>query len=105
VNDRLYFTDQNGNLLTVLDVKTGRAIIDKERLPGVNHFYASPVFAAGRVYLTSREGTTLILKPGDTLNVLAMNKIADPIDASPVAVGKSLLLRGEKFLYCLEESK
>ena len=37
------------------------------------------------------------------LEVLATNKLDDPIDASPVAVGKQLFLRGEKFLYCIEE--
>jgi len=34
--------------------------------------------------------------------VLAVNKLNDPIDASPVAVGKQLFLRGEKYLYCVE---
>ena len=34
--------------------------------------------------------------------MLATNKLDDPIDASPVAVGKQLFLRGEKFLYCIE---
>ncbi|HEY2787306.1 MAG TPA: PQQ-binding-like beta-propeller repeat protein [Fimbriiglobus sp.] len=103
VNDRLYFTNQLGNQLTVLDAKTGKVVLDRERLTGVNAFYASPVFAGGHVYLTSREGTTLVLKPGETLHVLATNRISDPIDASPVAVGNRLFLRGEKLLYCLEE--
>jgi outer membrane protein assembly factor BamB len=99
----LYFTELNGNLLTILDAKSGRAIVDKERLHGVNEFYASPVYAGGRVYLTDRTGVTLVLKPGPELKVLATNRLNDPIDASPVAVGKKLLLRGEKYLYCLEQ--
>ena len=45
---------------------------------------------------------TIVLKPGPEMTVLATNKLNDPVDASPVAVGKKLLLRGEKFLYCLE---
>ena len=39
---------------------------------------------------------------GDTVEVLATNKLDDVFDASPVAVGKQLFLRGEKFLYCIE---
>jgi hypothetical protein len=34
--------------------------------------------------------------------VIATNGLGDPVDASPVPVGKQLLLRGEKFLWCLE---
>ena len=102
VGDRLYFTQTNDSLLTVLNAKTGKAIIDKERLPQAKNFYASPITAAGRVYFVDRSGTTVVLKAGDTLDVLAVNKLDDAIDASPVAVGTQLFLRGEKYLYCIE---
>jgi outer membrane protein assembly factor BamB len=103
VGDRLYFTQANEAFLTILDIKTGKPVLDAERLPGVGSFYASPVAAAGRVYLTGRDGATLVLKQSDKLEVLAKNPLDDPIDASPAVVGKQLFLRGEKFLYCIEE--
>jgi hypothetical protein len=52
-----------------------------------------------------RSGATLVLKQSDKLEVLATNKLDDPMDASPVAVGRALFLRGEKLLYCVEESR
>jgi outer membrane protein assembly factor BamB len=103
VGDRLYFTQANEAFLTILDIKTGKPVLDAERLPGVSSFYASPVAAAGRIYLTSRDGATLVLKQSDKLEILAKNPLDDPIDASPAVVGKQLFLRGEKFLYCIEE--
>jgi outer membrane protein assembly factor BamB len=103
VGDRLYTTERNENLLTVLDLKSGKVIIDRERLPQVRTFYASPIYAGGRVYFTDQRGTTLVLKPGDEVEVLAANTLDDGFDASPVAVGKQLFLRGYKYLYCLEE--
>jgi outer membrane protein assembly factor BamB len=103
VNDRLYFTKGNEVLVTVLDVKTGKPVIDRERLPTVKSFYASPVAAAGRVYLVDRDGTTLVLKQGDKLEVLATNRLEEPIDASPALVGKQLFLRSERSLFCIEE--
>jgi outer membrane protein assembly factor BamB len=103
VGDRLYFTQANEAFLTILDIKTGKPVLDGERLPGVGSFYASPVAAAGRIYLSGRDGTTLVLKQCDTLEVLAKNSLDDPIDASPAVVGKQLFLRGEKFLYCIEQ--
>jgi hypothetical protein len=99
---RLYFTQANNPALTIVDVKTGQTLLDRERLPGVNSFYASPIAAAGRIYLVGRDGTALVLKQSDRLEVLATNRLDDKVDASPVAVGRQLFLRGEKALYCIE---
>jgi hypothetical protein len=60
------------------------------------------VAAAGRIYFVDRDGTTLVLRQSDALEVLATNRLDDAIDASPVAVGKQLFLRGARYLYCLE---
>jgi outer membrane protein assembly factor BamB len=65
--------------------------------------YASPVGAAGRVYLTSRTGATLVIKDSDKFEVLAENKLDDDFDASPAIVGKEMFLRGKRYLYCLAE--
>jgi outer membrane protein assembly factor BamB len=100
--DRLYFTQTNEPRLTCLDVKTGKAVIDRELLPGLHTLYSSPVCAAGRIYLADREGTTLVFKRGDKLEVLATNDLGEPIDASPAVVGKQLFLRGAEHLYCIE---
>jgi outer membrane protein assembly factor BamB len=100
---RLYFTQANEPLLTCLDIKTGKALIDRVRLPELTSLYASPVCAAGRIYITGRDGTTLVLKESDTFELLATNRLDDPIDASPAIVGKQIFLRGAKYLYCIEQ--
>src|SRR5262249_53870535 len=100
--ERLYFTQVNEPLLTCLDIKTGRALIDRQRLPELESLYASPAAAAGRIYITGRDGTTLVLKQSDKLEVLATNRLEDAIDASPAIVGQQLFLRGTKYLYCIE---
>jgi outer membrane protein assembly factor BamB len=104
VNGRLYFTQANTNLLTCLDAASGKPLIDRERIPGASGFYASPIAAAGRLYFVDRSGTTVVLKQADKLEVVATNKLDDAIDASPVAVGRELFLRGEKYLYCIENT-
>jgi outer membrane protein assembly factor BamB len=103
VGDKLYFTERNETMLTVLDAKTGKPVYEKERLPQVRSFYASPVTAGGRIYFTDRSGTTIVIRAGDTLDDIALNKLDDTIDASPVLVGKQLYLRGMTYLYCIEE--
>jgi outer membrane protein assembly factor BamB len=102
IGDRLYFTQANNSILTVLDTRTGKAILDRVRLPGAADFYGSPVAAAGRVYLVSRNGTTVVLKQSDKLEILGRNELNDAVDASPAVAGSQIFLRGEKFLYCIE---
>jgi outer membrane protein assembly factor BamB len=103
VDGRLYFTQSNETLLTCLDAMTGQPLFERARLVDAKSFYASPVAAAGRIYLVDREGVGLVLKQSDKLEVIAVNRLDDDIDASPAAVGRQLFLRGHKFLYCIEQ--
>ena len=57
------------------------------------------------VYLVDRDGTTVVLRAGDRMEVLATNAIDDPVDASPALVGRHLFLRGEHYLWCIEEPR
>ena len=102
-DDRLYFTKENNGILTCLEASTGKVIFGPQRMPEIAKTYASPVGAAGRVYITARDGTTLVIRHADKYEVLATNILKDPIDASPAIVGKDIFLRGEKHLYCFRE--
>ncbi len=101
----LYFNQSNQAILTCLDTKTGEPIIATTRLPELANIYASPVAANDRVYITGRNGTTLVLKRSNELEVLATNKIDDRINSSPALAGNQLFLRGNRFLYCIAESE
>jgi outer membrane protein assembly factor BamB len=102
VGDRLYFTQANTDVLTCLDAVTGKPLVERERLPNLKALYASPVAAADRIYFTGRDGTTVVIKRADKIEILATNRLPEGIDASPAIVGKQLFLRGEKHLYCIE---
>jgi outer membrane protein assembly factor BamB len=99
----LYFNQSNDAILTCLQAETGETVLDRTRLRGLRSIYASPLGAAGRIYLVGRDGATLVLERGAEFKVLATNHLSDGFDASPVAVGKQLYLRGQKHLYCITE--
>ena len=99
----LYVLKSNSGVLTTFDARTGRRRYGPERLPGVRNVYASPVAADGRLYVTSREGTTLVLRAGPTFEVLATNTLDDGFDASPAIVDGEIYLRGRRYLYCIAE--
>ena len=100
-DDTLYFLKHNRGVLSAFNASTGEAYYGPERLEGVSDVYASPVGAGGRIYIADRDGVTLVIKHGSTLEVLAENVLNDGFNASPVIVGKEIFLRGNKSLYCI----
>lgn len=104
-NGRLYFYSGNKAELSCFDAKTGKPFIEAERVPGIGSIgvYSSPVAAADRVYLTGRDGTVVVVKQADKLEVLATNKLDEAFEASPAISGKELYLRGHNALYCIAE--
>lgn len=63
--------------------------------------FASPIAAAGRVYVTDRDGSTLVISHSDRPEALALNRLDDSFTASPAAAGQELFLRGARHLYSI----
>jgi outer membrane protein assembly factor BamB len=100
---RLYFLRDSVGILSCLDAATGAERYVGARLEGARTVHASPILAAGRIYVTSREGTTVVVRAGDAFEVLARNELEDEFDATPAVAGRELFLRGRSHLYCLAE--
>jgi outer membrane protein assembly factor BamB len=94
---KLYFFANNNGVLTCLETKSGEPLFEAQKLEDLAGVYASPLGAAGRVYLAGRNGVTIVLKQSDKLEVLATNRLEEKFDASPAAVGKDLFLRGHEY--------
>ncbi len=101
----LYFFSVNKGILTVMDVRTGKPVLESKRLEGIGDIYASPVGAAGRVYIVDRNGAILVMEHGTEAKTLALNEMDEPIDASPALAGNQIFLRGTSHLYCVAEGK
>ena len=102
-DNRLYFFSGNAATLTCLNAASGEALYSAQQVDGLEGVYASPVGAAGRVYLIGRNGATAVIKNTDKFEVLSVNRLNDHIDASPAIAGKDLFLRGQQSLYCISE--
>jgi outer membrane protein assembly factor BamB len=104
-DDTLYFLRHNQNILSRLDPATGAQRGEPLRLDGIKDFiFASPVGAANRIYVTGRDGTTVVLRHDRENATLAVNRLADSFSASPALADRELYLRGERFLYCIVET-
>jgi hypothetical protein len=100
---RLYFHSARTGIVSCHDAPTGKALFSAQRVEGLGDVYASPVAAAGRIYLTGRDGTTVVIEDGDALKVLAASPLGEPVDATPAIAGKELFIRGRRHLYCIRE--
>ncbi len=100
----LYFLKTNNGLLSAYDATTGKAHYSVQRIakaPG--EVFSSPVGADGRVYITSRDGVTTVIKHGPTYEVLAENTLDDGVDASMALVDNEIFIRGFKYLYAIKQ--
>lgn len=105
-DDTLYFLRHNQNVLSRLDPLTGKPRGEPLRLEGIEDFiFSSPVGAAGRIYITGRDGTTVVLRHDRENAAIAVNRLQESFSASPALADRELYLRGEHFLYRIEEPK
>ena len=66
-----------------------------------NRHRSSPIYADGKIYLTSRDGLVTVIKAGRNFEVLAKNEIGEEISASPAIADGTLYLRSYKALYAI----
>ncbi|ANM32250.1 hypothetical protein ABI59_13455 [Acidobacteria bacterium Mor1] len=97
----LYFFKHFKSILSVLDAESGQPRRPVERLEGLGSIWASPVAAAGRIYVFDRTGKAVVLKAGPELEVLARNELDGVIDATPAIVGDTMYVRTRDHLYAL----
>jgi outer membrane protein assembly factor BamB len=97
----LYFLKTNSGILSAFDAQTGKPHYQVQRMAELGEVFSSPVGAQGRVYVTGRDGVTLVLRNSPKYEVLAKNTLDDGFDASPALVENTIYMRGYKNLYAI----
>jgi len=86
-----------------MECRTGK-IRWTERLDG-GESWGSVVMAAGRLYVTSRSGVTTVFRPDSAkFELLAMNDLGEPSNATPAISDGQIFLRTDGHLYCIAEN-
>jgi outer membrane protein assembly factor BamB len=103
VGEYAYLINEPG-LASCFELKTGRDVWKQERVMGST--WASLVHAAGRLYVTSRDGETVVLKADPAkVDVLERNKLPDEVYGSIAIADGDLLVRGYRYLWCISAKK
>lgn len=98
--DYLYLVSEKG-ILTCLDAKTGEIKYEGGRVPTPATFFASAVAFDGKLFLTSEDGETFVIKAGPVHEVIRTNNVGEPVMASPAIANGKVFIRGDKHLYCI----
>jgi outer membrane protein assembly factor BamB len=101
VTDGKYFYVVNDRgIVWCLDAKTGQEIYGQQRIkPGT--YSASPVLADGKIYITSEDGLTTVIKAGPKFEVLAENALNDYCLSSPAISDSQIFIRTSQHLFCI----
>ena len=97
----LYYLSHYQGILSVTHAESGETKAGPFRISSLRDIYSSPIGAGDHVYITSREGLTIVLSHDDEPEPVAFNKLEDSFSASAAISGNQIFLRGEKFLYCI----
>ncbi len=97
----LYVLHNNGRL-TVHDAATGE-LAYRGRVGKAASFSSSPVAADGRLYFTTEEGTTYVVRAGATYQVLETNHLGEIVMSTPAMSGGLLVIRGARHVFGLSE--
>jgi outer membrane protein assembly factor BamB len=120
----LYGVDITGGMIAV-DMQAQRSLY-REWLEGYNRYHrylygiaASPTLAGKQIYITDDAGYTHLIEPGPTFKELGRNILEnlyfsgvggnpcrqESFYTAPYFDGSAMYLRGEEYLYCLQEKK
>jgi outer membrane protein assembly factor BamB len=89
-------------VLTVYDATSG-AQIYQHRIGTTNStFSASPIAGADRIYFASEDGEVFVIKAGPVHELLAVNRMGEPLMATPAASDGIILIRGQRHLFAVK---
>ena len=97
----LFWAHESG-IANCAKADTGEIVYQK-RLERAEQVYSSALLADGKIYYVSRDGRTFVVAAKPEFELLATNDLRDRgvFNGSPAVDGNRLLIRSDKFLYCI----
>ena len=101
VSDGTYvYVINDRGIMWCLDAKTGAAVYERQRLRP-STYTGSPILADGKIYITSEDGLTSVVRAGPNFAVIAENDLGEHTLSSPAVSDGQLFIRTDKFLYAI----
>jgi len=99
-HDGLVYLVSDDGIALCIDAKTGENVW-RSRLGG--NYSASPILVGDKLYFSSEEGVTTVIRAGREFEKLASNDLEEATLASPAAAENALFIRTAAALYRIEQ--
>jgi outer membrane protein assembly factor BamB len=101
-DEHLYWAHEQTGVVYCAEAKSGD-IVYEQRLERAGQIYASALLADDKVYYLTRDGRTFVVAAKPDYELIGVNELRDgfTFNASPVLAGDRLLVRSDRFLYCI----
>ena len=96
----VYFMVRTGGVITSLDPLTGKLLKEGRTREALGEYYASPVAADGKVFVTSAEGKLTVVEAKADWQILGVNDLGEEIHATPALGDGRIYVRTRSALYC-----
>ena len=100
-HDGILYVIANNGVLDAYDLKTGDEIYRQRLDPVGSGFSASPVFADGRLYLSSEDGEIFVIAAGREFKQLGVNSMGDLLMATPAISDGVMFVRSATTLFAI----
>lgn len=104
----LYWVHERQGVAYCLDGKTGETVFAERLNPRPGIVYSSIISGDGKLYAVSQHNGTFVLAAKPQFELLAHNTLGDDesrANASPAIHAGQLLLRNDKYIYCIGEKR
>jgi outer membrane protein assembly factor BamB len=94
------FGNRGTGIMNVYDAQTG-ATTYQQRIGAGTGASASLIAAGDHVYATNEDGDVYVIKAGRSYEETAVNRMLEPVLATPAAAGGTLFIRGATHLFAI----
>ena len=100
VYNGVFYMVKTGGIVTSLDSATGKLLKEGRSRDALGEYFASPVAADNKVFLSSEEGKISVLKAAGQWEFLAVNNIGEEIHSTPALSDGRIYVRTRSSVYC-----
>lgn len=106
LGEYLFWAHDQGGVAHCALTADGQTVY-QERMRRAGQIYSASLAAAGRIYYLSRDGRTFVVSARPEFEQLAVNELSGGgrFNGSPAVAGDRLLIRSDKFLYCIADGE
>ncbi len=100
----LYWAHESKGKVYCVNVKTGQLAYETDLAPKPAWIYGSPIVGGGNLYYVDRNGVTYVVAARPQFEIVSVNTLTGDggtFNASPIASEGQLLIRSDKYLYCI----